>query len=211
MRTIDRGILVVGTATTLALLGSVLLVMGNLLQGHVAAGGAAVLGTEDLMRKKEHGSCSHPAKSTEELRWGVPHALADKISCHTRRFAENAGYWESTDFLQSEGPTTAPVTFYDSVTGAPLFVAPKGRSWDAFVKESRAHGWPSFRDNEVVWDTVRVIKGSGETVSLTGTHLGHNLPDRKGNRYCINIAAIAAKPPATADADDGHTATGELR
>jgi hypothetical protein len=41
------------------------------------------------------------------------------------------------------------ITFYDSVTGAALFVAPRGRSMEAFLAESRAHGWPSFRDEEV--------------------------------------------------------------
>lgn len=51
---------------------------------------------------------------------------------------------------------------------------------------------------QVVWDSVRVLASSGETVSITGTHLGHNLPDRKGNRYCINIASVAAKPPDSA-------------
>lgn len=55
-------------------------------------------------------------------------------------------------------------------------------------------GWPSFRDNEVVWDNVRVLKNSGETVSADGTHLGHNLPDRKGNRYCINLVSVAGSP-----------------
>lgn len=55
-------------------------------------------------------------------------------------------------------------------------------------------GWPSFRDNEVVWDNVRVLKNSGETVSIDGTHLGHNLPDRKGNRYCINLVSVAGSP-----------------
>ncbi len=55
---------------------------------------------------------------------------------------------------------------------------------------------PSFRDEEVVWDNVRVLKGSGETVSLDGTHLGHNLPDRAGNRYCINLVSIAGNPIA---------------
>ena len=49
---------------------------------------------------------------------------------------------------------------------------------------------PSFRDEEVVWDNVRVLKGSGETVSLDGTHLGHNLPDRAGNRYCFQLGII---------------------
>ena len=40
---------------------------------------------------------------------------------------------------------------------------------------------------QVVWENVRILKNSGETVSVDGTHLGHNLPDRKGNRYCINL------------------------
>lgn len=41
------------------------------------------------------------------------------------------------------------MTFYDSVTGKPLFIAPRGRSMEAFVAESKSHGWPSFRDEEV--------------------------------------------------------------
>ena len=37
------------------------------------------------------------------------------------------------------------------------------------------HGWPSFRDAEVVWENVRCIKYTGETVSITGAHLGSGL------------------------------------
>lgn len=92
--------------------------------------------------------------------------------------------------MQAEGP----VTFYDSVTGKPLFMAPIGRSKEEFIQESEIHGWPSFRDSEVVWENVRVLKPSGETVSVDGTHLGHDLPDRRGNRYCINLVSIAGKP-----------------
>ena len=76
------------------------------------------------------------------------------------------------------------ITFYDSNTGKPLFVAPKGRSMEDFLKESGSHGWPSFRDEEVVWENVRCLP-DGESVSVDGTHLGHNLPDSSGNRYCI--------------------------
>jgi len=65
-----------------------------------------------------------------------------------------------------------------------------------------SHGWPSFRDNEVVWDNgVRVLK-SGEAVSLDGTHLGHNLPDFSGNRYCINLVSVAGNPAVLADSSD---------
>lgn len=82
------------------------------------------------------------------------------------------------------------ITFYDSVSMNPLFVAPKSRSMNSFIAESVAHGWPSFRDNEVVQDNVRVLP-DGEVVSISGTHLGHNIPDSTGNRYCINLVSIA--------------------
>ena len=50
--------------------------------------------------------------------------------------------------------------------------------------------WINFRDKEVIWENVGCLK-SGEMVSLTGTHLGHNVPDANGNRYCINIVSIS--------------------
>ena len=78
----------------------------------------------------------------------------------------------------------------DSVTGKPLFIAPRGRSLDDFIRESRAHGWPSFRDEEVLPEFVRVLP-DGEAVSVDGTHLGHNLPDKHGNRYCIKLVFMA--------------------
>ena len=40
---------------------------------------------------------------------------------------------------------------------------------------------------------MRVL-ADGEAVSLNGTHLGHNLPDRSGNRYCINLCCVAGSP-----------------
>jgi len=39
---------------------------------------------------------------------------------------------------------------------------------------------------------MRILPG-GESVSVDGTHLGHNLPDIKGNRYCINLVSIAGQ------------------
>src|SRR3569623_1018113 len=118
-----------------------------------------------------------------------------------------SGYFESTDFIKDvkmlgdQGENE----FYDSNTGKLLYTAPRGRSMDDFLVESRAHGWPSFRgtlysvllvaapirscwnlnfvfwtltscliDAEVNWENVRVLPG-GETVSVDGTHLGHNL------------------------------------
>ena len=94
------------------------------------------------------------------------------------------------------------------MSGKPLFVAPIGRSMDEFLAESNVHGWPSFRDQEVVWENMRVLKSSGEAVSADGTHLGHNLPDRNGNRYCINVSAASAECCRRAQLQHGATALG---
>jgi hypothetical protein len=121
-------------------------------------GPPVVIGEEDLMSQKAHGTSAVPVQ--KELRWSCRTELADKICNFNRHYAENAGYWEqSTTFLKEEGAPTAEgeVTFYDSNTGEPLFYGARGRSWDSFVKESRSHGWPSFRDAEVNWDHVRVL------------------------------------------------------
>ena len=103
----------------------------------------------------------------------------------------------------------------------PIATNISGRSWKAFIRESTDHGWPSFRDEEVVWDNVRCLR-NGECVTLDGIHLGHNLPDGSGNRlqaskiipslllprpkpirnfvkanqrYCINLVSVAGQPP----------------
>lgn len=156
-------------------------------------GPPVVMGDEYLMTHKGHGTYSSPAQSN--LRWNCDHKLADQICNFNRRSAEESGYFLSTSFLSQE-PEDGPgseVVFYDSNTGKPLFFAPRGRAFADFVEESRAHGWPSFRDPEVNWALVRVLP-DGETVSVHGTHLGHNLPDGKGHRYCINLVSVAGRP-----------------
>ena len=152
-----------------------------------------VMGDESIMAQKAHGTSSVPVQ--KNLRWGCDVKLADDICNFNRHYAENSGYFKSTKFLKEEGGKATednPITFYDSNTGKPLFVAPKGRTMEQFIAESESHGWPSFRDEEVVWENVRCLK-DGETVSVDGTHLGHNLPDRKGSRYCINLVSVAGK------------------
>ncbi|CAK8987144.1 unnamed protein product [Durusdinium trenchii] len=143
-----------------------------------------IKGGEDIMSQKAHGTCVAAPK--QPLRWNADYETADRISCFNRHYAEFAGSWESTGLpadIASQEPGSA-ITFYDVVTGKPLFVAPKGRSWEDFNQESQSHGWPSFRDEEVITDYVRVLP-DGEAVSVDGTHLGHNLPDNKGNRYLV--------------------------
>jgi len=150
-----------------------------------------VMGDESIMSKKAHGTSEVPVQ--QNLRWSCSGETADRICNFNRHYAEHSGYWQSTTFLKDESAASGEINFYDSNTGDLLFVAPRGRTWDAFVRESVSHGWPSFRDEEVVWDKMRVLPG-GEAVSTAGTHLGHNLPDHTGNRYCINLCCVAGRP-----------------
>jgi len=153
------------------------------------------MGDEYLMTPRKHGTSSVPVQ--EHLRWDCNRKLADRICNFNRRGAEDSGYFvDSCSFLQeAPAPGTGEVTFCDSNTGRPLFFAPRGRSFEEFLKESRLHGWLSFRDSEVNWDLVRVLP-DGETVSVHGTHLGHCLPDASGHRFCINVVSVAGRPKA---------------
>mmetsp|Transcript_24996 Transcript_24996/g.30737 ORF Transcript_24996/g.30737 Transcript_24996/m.30737 type:complete len:223 (-) Transcript_24996:139-807(-) len=157
-------------------------------------GDACVMGDESIMSPKAHGTSETPVQSN--LRWDCDKETADRICNYNRHYAEYRGYFVETSFPQyvkTAGEEGKEITFYDSNTGKPLFVAPKGRSVEEFYKESQVHGWPSFRDSEVVWENVRCLP-NGEAVSVDGTHLGHNLPDATGNRYCINLVSAAGNP-----------------
>ena len=170
-------------------------VMGSIFTTSAGPPGASplVLGDESLMSKKAHGTC--PKAPQSGLRFGCDASTADKICCFNRHYAEHSGYaWTTSWVKQTRDAGTT--TYYDTVTGKPLFKAPVGRSFEAFLRESKNHGWPSFRDDEVDWENVRILK-NGEAVSVDGTHLGHNLPDGQGNRYCINLVSIAGRPDAT--------------
>ena len=146
------------------------------------------LGGSIIMRPKAHGTTERPVQ--KNLRWGCDRRKADIICSFNRHRAEPSGYWKRTLFVMEVRLWKKPCTFYDSVSGLPLFTAGVGRTFEEFAKETEKHGWPSFRDAEVHWDNVRCLK-SGEAVSISGTHLGHNIPDSKGNRYCINLVSIA--------------------
>lgn len=175
--------------------GSRLFLLDRLFGTTSTTQGLPIVCEDSVMNQKAHGTSEKPVQ--KELRWNCDYNTADRICNFNRHYAEYAGYWQTTDFLnyvkEEYQPGGEPLEFYDSVTGNLLFRAPVGRSMDAFLKESASHGWPSFRDEEVVWDYVRCLR-NGECVSTTGTHLGHNIPDGKGNRYCINLVSIAGKP-----------------
>ena len=45
------------------------------------------------------------------------------------------------------------------MTGKVLFKIPVAREGKDFLRESKEHGWPSFRDGEVVSRNVRILPG----------------------------------------------------
>merc|ERR1712039_68773 len=156
-------------------------------------GPPVVMGDESIMNAKAHGSSATGVQ--DELRWGCDVQEADRICNFNRKGAENSGYWLMTSFVKEATGMGTPIHFHDSNTGKCLFTVggPRSRKLDAFLQESRTHGWPSFRDSEVNWKEVRVLPG-GEAISRAGTHLGHNFPDYSGNRYCINLVSVAGYP-----------------
>jgi peptide methionine sulfoxide reductase MsrB len=184
---------VFSTATAAATIVSTTIQPQPALADDIKVGGNIKFGNDDIMSAKVHGTSNVPVQ--ENLRFGVSNKLADKICNFNRHFAEAGGSFRETNFEEIVRSSDGPVTFYDSNSGRPLFIAPIGRDVDEFIEESKYHGWPSFRDDEVVWNNVRVLKSSGETVSVDGTHLGHNIPSRdKRNRYCINLVSVAGNP-----------------
>ncbi|KAL3827479.1 hypothetical protein ACHAXA_003748 [Cyclostephanos tholiformis] len=148
-----------------------------------------VMGDESIMSPKAH------AEPALELRLRHRRSNMQFQSTLRRicRILENDDVLIGNRVVATGGGGEGEVTFYDSNTGKPLFVAPRGRDMDSFLRESESHGWPSFRDEEVIWDNVRCLP-NGEAVSVDGTHLGHNLPDGRGNRYCINLVSVAGRP-----------------
>ena len=108
-----------------------------------------------VMSIKEHGTSKNPVM--KNLRYGVDYDKTDKISNFNRHYAEHSGYFLTTNWLNEIDKTKATV-YYDPNTGNPLFKAPIGRTFEEFLAESKAHGWPSFRDAEVNWNFVRCMK-----------------------------------------------------
>lgn len=151
-------------------------------------GPPVVMGDESIMSKKAHGTSAVPVQ--DNLRWDCDKKTASNICNFNRHYAEHSGYFEGKSKFLAEAKSSSKIEFFDSNTGKLLYTAPIGRTMDDFLIESKAHGWPSFRDEETNWANVRVLS-DGETVSADGTHLGHNLPDRHGNRFCINLVCVA--------------------
>ena len=153
---------------------------------------------EVLMRSGVSGSCSSEVQP--RLRWQLNRSLAEQISCHNRRGAEPSGLWASTPLLQQleDIPRHETVAFYDSVSGKPLFRAPRGRTVQEFINESRAHGWLSFRDDELVREHVRVLH-NGEVVSLSGVRISATCcpTDRTGTALTRCLSRVCGAQAST--------------
>jgi hypothetical protein len=94
-----------------------------------------------------------------------------RVSSLSWHSAEHSGYFsQKPNFVSAAKQETGEIPFYDSNSGKLLFTAPTGRTMGKFLDESKAHGWPSFRDQEVNWEYVRCLP-NGECVSVDGTHL----------------------------------------
>eukprot|EP00755_Sulcionema_specki_P024840 Sspe_Gene.82002::Locus_53456_Transcript_1_1_Confidence_1.000_Length_1006::g.82002::m.82002/K07305/msrB; peptide-methionine (R)-S-oxide reductase len=118
------------------------------------------------------------------------------VCCGNRHYAEPVGLHMHSRinlFHQIEH-LPRPVVFYDATCGIPLFAAPVNRTFEEWKMESIAHGWPSFRNDEVLWGNV-IRDPDGEVRSRCGAHLGHDIPDEEGSRHCINLICIAGLSP----------------
>ena len=130
-------------------------------------------------------------------------SLADAICCDSAfaPYAEPRWYYNRTDVGFFDKVAKAykangnkPVTFYDSVCGLPLFHVPRNRTLAAFMAETKEHGWPSFRPAELASPDAVKILPNNYVVSKCGTHLGSNLPDAKGIRYCLDLSCVSGNP-----------------
>ena len=76
---------------------------------------------EDVMAPKAHGTTPKPVM--KNLRWNVNYETADRISSFNRHYAEQSGYWETTDFLNQVWFSTDLVTLnVPNVQGKCLYI-----------------------------------------------------------------------------------------
>lgn len=84
--------------------------------------------------------------------------------------------------------------FYDPVCGIPLFQAPVNRTYEDWKADTTEHGWPSFRQSEVVIENLKLDEDGLHVYSTCGTYLGGYQPDTAGPRWCIDLSCISGEP-----------------
>ena len=92
-----------------------------------------IVGAESIMSQKAHGTTESPCQS--QLRYGCDFETADRICCYNRHYAEHSGYafQQPRSWLATLAANPGEITYYDSVTGKPLFIAPRGRTVQEFI------------------------------------------------------------------------------
>jgi len=60
------------------------------------AAGFPVMAPDSLMNAKSHGTCDHGVQ--KQLLWNIDNALADRICCFNRHYAEPSGSFEYTSW-----------------------------------------------------------------------------------------------------------------
>jgi len=142
------------------------------------------------------------ASTSTFLGASLDYSTAERICCDNHRYAEYQGYLEAPEVdLFSRLDPAVETVFYDSVCGIPLFIAPRGRTFEEFEAESLKHGWPSFRPEEIVLENV-IVHDNGRMESRCLTHLGHNLPEGGVDRYCIDLVCVAGEPLSAESGDE---------
>jgi len=158
---------------------------------------------------KEYDTCNAGVQSN--LRYnismfttpdGVPvnvsstESLATAICCdkRTKVFAEPRSLYEVVSLFKEMRKNDGPTTFYDSVSGEPLFIAPRGRTQEDFENDTTEHGWPSFRPDELIKSNVFTDKDGFVYAKSSGAHLGSYLPDAQGPRWCLDLVCLAGNP-----------------
>ena len=123
--------------------------------------------------------------------------LATAVCCDSQNFpyAEPQHLFDQPDValfknMNAHGQTV----FYDSVCGIPLFSVPRNRTLADFQADTTEHGWPSFREAEIVDKGLHTDLATGFVFSSCGTHLGSYLPDDKGPRWCLDLSCVAGNP-----------------
>ena len=151
---------------------------------------------ESIMRNQR--ALASEMTSSSRMRWNVRAATAKQICARNRHGAEWSGLLNRSQLFIDElnremDGGGGHVTFFDSAKHHPVFKVHR-RPLREFLEESVEHGWPSFQVEDVVWENVRVLE-DGEVVTKDGLHLGHNIPDEKGPRLCINLVCVSGFAP----------------
>jgi len=126
---------------------------------------------------------------------GDGETITEAICCDSAYagLAEPSGLFQQLQLFEKLDKTKK-TTFYDPVCGLPLFTAPVGRTFEEWRAESIEHGWPSFRPEEAITENIDMRYGNNIVYSKCGTRLGDNLPDEKGDRYCLDLCCLAGNP-----------------